>query len=77
MQADLHEAELQQANLGEANLREANLREATHLEAAQLAKAKSLYETKLDLNLLKEIREQYPHLLEKPKPDPQSREKPK
>jgi uncharacterized protein YjbI with pentapeptide repeats len=72
MQADLHEAELQQANLGEANLRE-----ATHLEAAQLAKAKSLYETKLDLNLLKEIREQYPHLLEKPKPDPQSREKPK
>jgi uncharacterized protein YjbI with pentapeptide repeats len=74
--ADLREAFLQEANLERANLERANLKNA-HLEganlkkakgvpAAQLSKAETLYAVKLESQLKKKIREDYPHLLEKP-----------
>jgi uncharacterized protein YjbI with pentapeptide repeats len=69
--ADLEEANLENADLSEANLKNANLLYANLIEAKfltieQLSKVKTLYETELDSNLLKQVKEKYPHLLEKP-----------
>jgi uncharacterized protein YjbI with pentapeptide repeats len=74
--ADLREAYLQEANLEKVNLERANLQNA-HLEGAnlkkakgvpanQLSKAETLYAVKLEGQLKRKIREEYPHLLEKP-----------
>ncbi len=79
-QADLQEANLvganlQEANLVGANLQEANftfafLRSAKNLTIDQLRKVKSLYKAKLDPELLEQVKQCCPHLLEKPKEEP-------
>ena len=81
--ANLGKADLYRANLGKAtlvgtnlegaflmgaNLERANLGRATSLTIEQLSKVKTLYRVKcLDLELREQIKEKYPHLLEKPK----------
>ena len=83
--ANLGKADLYRANLGKAtlvgtnlegaflmgaNLERANLGRATSLTIEQLSKVKTLYRVKcLDLELMEQIKEKYPHLLEKPKDD--------
>ena len=70
--ANLREAYLEKANLTEAylekaNLREAKLKGATNLTIDQLSTAKTLYKVvELDSTLFEQVRENYPHLLEKP-----------
>ena len=75
--ANLEEAKLQRARLVIANLLEANLEGADlcganlsgaiNLTIEQLSKVKTLYLTALDPEFKKQIKEKYPHLLEKPK----------
>lgn len=65
---DLREADLREADLMGAYLVGANLQGAFDLTIEQLSKAKTLYEAQLDSELLKQIKKDYPHLLEKPKP---------
>ena len=71
-EADLEEAEFNGANLEnasfrEANLKGANLEGAKNLTINQLSKAKTLYNAKLDPELEKTLKENYPHLFNKPK----------
>jgi uncharacterized protein YjbI with pentapeptide repeats len=66
--ANLQEANLVAANLQKANLEEANLQGARNLTVEQLCKVRKLYKAKLDSELLEQIKEKYPHLLEMPKP---------
>jgi ABC-type oligopeptide transport system substrate-binding subunit len=66
-EAYLGKANLKKANLKKANLREANLRGATNLTIDQLSTVKTLYKVVgLDSTLFEQVRENYPHLLEKP-----------
>ena len=75
--ANLREANLQWADLSGANfrgailertdLRGADLWGVMNLTIAQLSNVKSLYKAKLHSLLEKQIREKFPHLLEKPK----------
>ncbi len=65
--ANLAGAILANASFIETNLQEAELRETIGLTVEQLSKVKTLYNAKLDPDLEKEIKEKYPHLLEKPK----------
>jgi len=58
--ADLRRAELERADFGEANLRGAKL------TIEQLSKVKTLFQTILDPELEKEVKQKYPHLLEMP-----------
>jgi len=65
--ANLEEANLREANLSEAHLEKANLRGATNLTIDQLSTVKTLYKVVgLDSTLFEQVRENYPHLLEKP-----------
>lgn len=74
--ADLEKANLKRANLRSANLKEAdlkgadfegaNLKEALGLSIEQLSEAKTLYNAKLDDELLIPLKEKYPALFEKP-----------
>jgi Pentapeptide repeats (8 copies) len=65
--ANLREANLKGANLKGANLREAKLKGATNLTIDQLSTVKTLYKVvDLDSTLFEQVRENYPHLLEKP-----------
>ena len=77
VRANLSNAELRNANLRDAGFLEANL-EGCHLESAdlrgalrltieQLSEVKTLYKAKIDPELMKEIKENCPELLEKPK----------
>ncbi len=72
---NLKEGNFRQTNLQEADLQSANLEKAHNLTIDQLAKAKTLYEAKLDEALLKEVRAKYPHLLQKPNPQAETKEK--
>jgi proteasome lid subunit RPN8/RPN11 len=75
--ANLEEANLKKANLRSANLKEAalkgadfegaNLKGALHLSIEQLSEAKTLYNAKLDEELLIPLKEKYPILFEKPR----------
>ena len=75
--ANLKSANLKNANLSRANLREADLSVAELQEAdftgvknltiEQVSKAKTLYQTKLDPDLMEQLRKCCPHLLENPK----------
>jgi uncharacterized protein YjbI with pentapeptide repeats len=75
--ADLQEANLNGANLHKAKVQDANfyntvffdvdLTGAKNLTIDQLSKAKSLYQAKLDPELLEQVKKCCPHLLEKPK----------
>jgi len=78
--ADLRNAELQRADLWIADLKEANLngadlRNVCNLTVEQLSNVKSLYNARLDPGLLKQIKKDYPHLLEKAKPEEEKEEK--
>ena len=66
-EANLKNANLREANLSEAHLEKANLRGATNLTIDQLSTVKTLYKVVgLDSTLFEQVRENYPHLLEKP-----------
>jgi hypothetical protein len=65
--ANLQEANLEDANLQGANLTRANLTAAIGLTVEQLCEVKTLYEARLDAELIHQIKEKYPHLLEPPK----------
>jgi uncharacterized protein YjbI with pentapeptide repeats len=67
--ANFQEAKLKGVDFQGANLAYANLQNTEDLDIQQLAKAKTLYEAKLDYKFMKQIKEKYPHLLEKPKSD--------
>lgn len=67
--ANLQKVSLWRANLQEAILEEANLQGARKLTVEQLSKVKTLYKAKLDPELMEQIEEKYPHLLEVPKPE--------
>jgi uncharacterized protein YjbI with pentapeptide repeats len=76
--ANLSGAKLQNANLSFANLQNANLLNADltgakNLKIEQLSKAKTLYKAKLDPELLEQVRKCCPHLLEKPKEEPEQK----
>jgi uncharacterized protein YjbI with pentapeptide repeats len=70
LEANLRQAELLEANLQQASLREANLTGAKNLTIDQLSKVKTLYKTKLDPDLLEQVKKCCPHLLEEPKEEP-------
>lgn len=57
---------LKGANFEEANLEGANLVEAYGLSFDQLSRLETLYDTKLDDELLIQLKEKYPALFEKP-----------
>lgn len=65
--ANLEMANLEGANFLEANLHETNLYEKVNLSFDQLSKVKTLYNAKLDEELLFSLKEKYPALFEKPK----------
>jgi uncharacterized protein YjbI with pentapeptide repeats len=65
--ANLNKTDLSIADLTGADLREASLLEAKNLTVEQLSKVKTLYQAKLDSELEQQIKEKYPHLLEKPR----------
>jgi hypothetical protein len=66
--ADLRGACFSGANLDGVNLQAACLQGATVLSVEQLCTVKSLYMAQLDPLLLEQIQQQYPHLLDRPKP---------
>lgn len=65
--ASLQGADLLSAFFEEADLRDANLTGAKNLNIKQLSGAKTLYQAKLDPELMKKVKKSYPHLLERPK----------
>ncbi|MBA7681025.1 hypothetical protein ES703_89353 [subsurface metagenome] len=67
--ADLREAILSNANLKDADFQEANLESAQGLTLEQLSEVKTLYKAKLDPELLRQIENTHPHVLEKSMPD--------
>ncbi len=67
MKANLQGADLLSTFFEEADLRDANLKEVKNLTIEQLAGAKTLYQAKLDPELIKRIKKNYPYLLEEPK----------
>lgn len=67
--AILMATDLQEAKLFGANLQRADLRGVWSLTVKQLSKVKTLYEAALDPELMEQIKEKYPHLLENPEED--------
>lgn len=65
--AKLTKSNLKNAILDDANLMGADLREVRNLNVEQLLKVQTLYKTKLDNKLGKEIKERFPELLEESK----------
>jgi uncharacterized protein YjbI with pentapeptide repeats len=63
-EANLRGANLEEANLQEADLTEANLQGARNLSLYQLSKVKTLHDTKLDEELLIQLKKKYPTLFE-------------
>ena len=66
LHAELQGASLQEASLQNAYLQGANLRGVTEVTLEPLSKVKTLYVAKMDPRLLKQVKEKYPRLLEKP-----------
>jgi hypothetical protein len=52
--------------LVQANLPSADLRGVRNLTLDQLSEVKSLYGARLDPELMEQVQEKYPHLLEEP-----------
>ena len=65
--AHFDNADLRRANLNDADLEGANLKGVKELTIDQLSQVKTLYNTKLDDELLKPLKEKYPALFEEPK----------
>jgi uncharacterized protein YjbI with pentapeptide repeats len=72
--AKLQEADFYGANLKKADLYLADLTGAKNLKIEQLSKVKTLYQAKLDPELMEQVRQCCPHLLEKPKEEPDKKE---
>ena len=67
LNANLREACLSEANLEKAYFKDANLEGAKGLTIEQLSKVETLYAAELDPELMEQVKEKYPHLLEEPK----------
>lgn len=65
--ANLNGADLTWAKLEGANLQGTNLKKVKELNVWQLSRVTTLYKAKLDPELMEQVKERYPHLLEKPK----------
>lgn len=70
--ANIYEVNFSKAILGYAKFKDAsivnsNLKGTIELTVEQLSKAKTLYNTELDKELMEKIEKEYPHLLDKPK----------
>jgi uncharacterized protein YjbI with pentapeptide repeats len=71
---NMHEAILVEANFRNAwikdiNFQSANLEGAKNITEEQLCEVKTLYNAKLDSDLLEEVKKRCPHVLKKPKED--------
>jgi uncharacterized protein YjbI with pentapeptide repeats len=66
MDANLSRADLIDASLSLADLSGANLTQVENLSIKQLSEARTLYKAKLDPELMEQVKDKYPHLLEKP-----------
>ena len=66
--AYLSYTDLSRANLSGADLSCAFLSEVLDLYIEQLSKVKTLYKAELDPELKKQVKDEYPHLLKRPKP---------
>ena len=64
--ANLSGANLNYAKLSSANLSGANLIQVKNLSINKHSKVKTLYKAKLDPELMKQVEDKYPHLLEEP-----------
>jgi uncharacterized protein YjbI with pentapeptide repeats len=64
--ADLRDAYLNDANLRKVDLSRAFLSEVLGLNIEQFSKVKTLYKAELDPELMEQVKNKYPHLLEKP-----------
>jgi len=62
-----YEEEGKHADLSDATLSGANLTQVKNLSINKLSKVKTLYKAKLDPELIEQVKEKYPHLLEGPK----------
>ena len=71
--ANLSGADFGNADLKRTDLEGANLMGAIYLQTEQLCEAKTLYQVKLDPDLETQVKEKYPHLLEKPKEETDSK----
>jgi len=82
--ADLREAILHRANLQFADLRGADFREANlygadlqgvkNLSVGQLSEVKTLFQARLDPEIMEQVKKDYPHLLEVPRPEEKEKE---
>jgi uncharacterized protein YjbI with pentapeptide repeats len=66
MDANLSRADLIDASLSLADLSGANLTQVKNLSINKLYKVKTLYEAELDPELMEQVKDEYPHLLEEP-----------
>lgn len=66
LDANLESSNLEKANLQKAYLRKANLRKARGVPAELFSEVETLYAVKIGSQLKKQIKKDYPHLLEKP-----------
>jgi hypothetical protein len=64
--ADLINADLSGADLEKADLSRADLSEVLGLNIEQLSTVQTLYKAKLDPELMDQVEDEYPHLLEHP-----------
>jgi hypothetical protein len=64
MDANLSRADLIDASLSLADLSGANLTQVENLSINQLSEVKTLYKAKLDPELMEQVKDEYPHLLE-------------
>ena len=62
--ADLSGADLREAGLRDADLSSADLTQVKNLSINNLSKVKTLYKAKLDPELMEQVKDEYPHLLE-------------
>ena len=67
--AYLNGAKLRGAYLIGVNLSGANLKGVVDLDVEQISEVKTLYKAKLDPELIVQVKDRYPHLLKKPKPE--------
>ena len=56
----------EKANLSDADLYKADLTQVKNLSINNLSKVKTLYKAKLDPELMEQVKDEYPHLLEGP-----------
>lgn len=65
--ANLCRVDLIRATLYNADLSDADLTQVKNLSINKLSLVKTLYEAELDPELMEQVKDKYPHLLEEPK----------